>query len=473
MNLADLNDVPLSTPHALARDAYNKASMLFHGYYGDPLSAIDEALLAHPDFLMGHALKAGLILSTTDVRLYPMAAQTLDLAEGYIDTADTRARGHLAAARAWHDGDWDRAASLYGEVLQEHPRDLLALQMAHLADFGMGRAADLRDRTASSLRHWASSNPGYGFVHGMHAFGLEECGDYAAAESIALKGLEHTPRDPWAIHAVAHVHEMRGNVSDGILWLESRREDWQPDNAFSFHNAWHLALYWLELEQHDKVLALYDEQIRPADNDVVLELIDACAMLWRLKLRGVDVGDRWQPVIAQWQSRIDDHLYVFNDLHALMALLAGNQIEDARKLLISIESRRRGSGRQALKAQVAAVHVGRGLLQFAEQRYEQALPELIRGMEHAADFGGSNAQRDLIALTTLRCAERARASSVTASLLQKRLDARPDSPFVWSRLADWRARHDTHSLAEQARIKAERVRSEWLGKIELPHRQVA
>src|SRR5690606_35403144 len=146
------------------------------------------------------------------------------------------------------------------------------------------------------------------------------------AEAMGCKALQINRKDPWAIHAIAHVHEMCGNLSDGIQWLESRREDWLPDNAFSYHNAWHLALYWLELDQYDKVLAVYDELVRPRDNDVILELIDASAMLWRLKLRGVDVGNRWQPVIAQWQSRVDDRLYVFNDLHALMALLAGNRM---------------------------------------------------------------------------------------------------------------------------------------------------
>src|SRR5690606_9177935 len=130
--------------------------------------------------------------------------------------------------------------------------------------------------------------------------------------------------------------------------------------------AWHLALFWLELGEFDKVLVLYDELIRPGDSDVVLELIDASAMLWRLKLRGVDVGSRWQPVMAQWASRVDDRLYVFNDLHALMALLAGERLESARDLVASIESDRRGDGRQAPRAQVAACHVARGLLQFAE-----------------------------------------------------------------------------------------------------------
>src|SRR5690606_6422584 len=114
MSLNDLNGVALSTPDPLARDAWNRASMLFHGYYGDPLAAIDEALLVHPDFAMGHALKAGVVLTTTDVRLYPIAADALEAAKRHVGAHDLRAQGHLAAARAWLDGDLRRAVELYG-----------------------------------------------------------------------------------------------------------------------------------------------------------------------------------------------------------------------------------------------------------------------------------------------------------------------------------------------------------------------
>lgn len=473
MNLNDLNGVSLATAHGLARDAYNRASSLFHGYYGDPLAVIDEAVQAHPDFLMGHALKAGLILSTTDARLYPLAAQTLDVAERYQGTGDERARGHLAAARAWHAGDWNQSEHLYGKVLRLYPRDVLALQMAHLADFLMGRSMSLRDRPAATLKTMTSSDPGYGFVNGMHAFGLEETGDYAAAEQAGQHALQHNRRDPWAIHAVAHVHEMCGNLSDGIRWLEQRREDWIPDNAFSFHNAWHLALYWLELDEYDSVLSIYDELIRPNDSDVVLELIDASAMLWRLHLRNVDVGDRWQSLVAQWRSRVDDRLYVFNDIHALMALLACGESTAARTLVASIESDVRGCGQQAELAQAAASLVARGLFDFAEERYSEALPILVRGHEISFNFGGSNAQRDVIALTILRCAELAGAEAVSATLLMNRLERRPDSPFTWSALADWRTRMADHSAATEARTRADSARGTWLRALEQPRLQVA
>lgn len=465
MSLNDLNGVALSTAHPLARDAWNRASMLFHGYYGDPLAAIDEALQVHPDFAMGHVLKAGVVLTTTDVRLYPLAAEALASANRHAGAGELRAQGHLAAARAWLEGDLQRAVDLYGAVLAAFPRDALALQLAHLGDYLLGDANALRERPAATLVHWDGDAPAYGHVLGMQAFGLEESGDFERAEACGREALARNRRDPWAIHAVVHVFEMQGRLDEGVNWLEQRRDDWLPDNGFAFHNAWHLALYWLELDQHDKVLALHDELVRPANTDVVYELIDASALLWRLHLRGVDVGDRWRDVLAQWRGRVGDRLNVFNDLHALLALLACGELPEARALLADLEARPRGSGRHAAPAREAALDVARGLLAFAEQRHAEALPHLLRGHERSAAFGGSVAQRDLIALTALACAQRAEAAAISARLLQHRLESKPDSPFAWSALAEWRTRHADDMSAGNAHKQAEQARREWLRRV--------
>ena len=61
-----------------------------------------------------------------------------------------------------------------------------------------------------------------GFVRGMQAFGLEESGDYGAAEAAGLHAVEVNPDDVWAVHAVVHVREMQGRVDDGIRFLIDR-----------------------------------------------------------------------------------------------------------------------------------------------------------------------------------------------------------------------------------------------------------
>ena len=54
------------------------------------------------------------------------------------------------------------------------------------------------------------------------------------------------------------------------------------------------------------------------ENSDKYEELDAAALLWRLNLLGVDVGDRWEPA-AQ------DTLYAFNDVHAMMTFVSDNR----------------------------------------------------------------------------------------------------------------------------------------------------
>ena len=147
----------------------------------------------------------------------------------------------------------------------------------------------LRDRVAQVLPTWDTSTPGYGYVLGMYAFGLEETALYSRAEDIGRRALDINRRDAWAVHAVTHVMEMQGRLRDGIDWLTSRESDWSVNNGFAFHNWWHLALFHLEAGNFARVLELYDQRIRATPSQVPLEMIDATALLWRLELR---VGER-------------------------------------------------------------------------------------------------------------------------------------------------------------------------------------
>ena len=50
-------------------------------------------------------------------------------------------------------------------------------------------------------------------------------------------------------------------------------------------------------------------------------MLDASALLWRLYLEGEDTGARFGALADAWVSRtVDEPWYVFNDMHAVMAL---------------------------------------------------------------------------------------------------------------------------------------------------------
>lgn len=428
MPLSDCRDVPLSTASGRALAQYEAACELLLGYFGNPLAVIETALADEPDFVSGHCLRAAMMIIATEKAAEPMLRDAVTAAEALFTVANDRERGHIRAARAWLDGDFGRAVKLYGDVLFDWPRDVLALQVAHLGDFYLGRSAMLRDRITRALAGWNESDPGYGFVLGMHAFGLEETGDYDRAEVTGRLAIGINPRDPWAVHAVAHVMEMQGRATDGIGWLGGSSRHWRTDNAFAFHNWWHLALFHLDLGQHRQAVELYDSVIRSQSSPIVLEMIDATALLWRLHLLGADVGSRWAELADQWEGLCDDAYYAFNDVHAMMAFVADGRDAAARYLLDVLTREAAGSGSNAVMTREVGLPLCRALDCFGRGEWDQALDGLLMVRPVAQRMGGSHAQRDVIALTAVEAALRGGGSTVARALIAERLDAKPFSP---------------------------------------------
>jgi tetratricopeptide (TPR) repeat protein len=451
MNFTDRRGMPVSSAQRDAIDACDDAIELFHGYYGNPIEALDRAIALDPGAVLPRVAKAGILLTTSEKALEPAAAAEIDEAVRHAATANARELGHIAACRAWLDGDWRRAVRAWGDVLLDHPRDTLALQLAHLGDFFLGQSQMLRDRVARVLPYWRDSAPGYGYVLGMHAFGLEECGDYARAEQAGRHALEVNARDPWAVHAVAHVMEMQGRLPEGIEWLESRAPDWSVDNGFAFHNWWHLALYYLDLGETGKVLDLYDRRIRPARSQVILEMIDATAMLWRLHLRGVDVGERWQELADSWEPLAADGHYAFNDVHAMMAFVAAGREEAERTLLATLRARAdRSGGTNAVMTREVGLPVCVALRAFGRGEWDVAI-EMLRPVRLVASrAGGSHAQRDILSLTLIEAALRAGEAKLARALAAERTQVKPTSPFNWRLTARAQALLGEHAGATQA-----------------------
>ena len=323
---------PVSGP-ADAIPRYDHALDRLLRYHPDVVDATTSLNEAAPDFPMGHVLAAYLSLSSTDAPDVPAARSAAAELAG-VDR-NQREGAHQAVIDSWLAGDWHGASRRLDDLLVRWPTDLLALLVGHQLDFYLGNARNLRDRVGRSIRSVDPGHPHYGFVCGMHAFGLEESGQYELAEDRGMSALATNPDDVWAVHAVVHTYEMRGLVDDGIRFLRAREPDWTGDNMFTVHNWWHLALYLLETDRIDDVLAVYDQHIHHEGSaGVPLEMLDASALLWRLYLAGADTGDRFGPLADAWATRVDSEpWYVFNDLHAVMAFAGAGRLDDARAVV--------------------------------------------------------------------------------------------------------------------------------------------
>ncbi len=465
MALVDCRGVPVSTNNSRCLRFYEQAVELAAGYYLDPLAVLQTALDEEPGFAAAHCLRAALMVTSTDKSTLPMLRESIESIENLGRRANDRERAHAAAARVWLHGDFAGSVRRYGEILLDYPHDLLALQVAHLGDFYLGASTMLRDRVAQVMPLWDTTVPGYHYVLGMYAFGLEETGAYSRAEDVGRRALEMNAQDPWAVHAVAHVMEMQGRLRDGIDWLTVRERDWATNNGFAFHNWWHLALYHLDIGDVAQVLALYDTKIRATSSQVPLEMIDASALLWRLQIRGVHVGDRWRALAESWEQCAEDAYYAFNDVHAVMAFVAAHRLDLANKTLAAMERRAVGTHTNAMMTRDVGLPLAHALVSFVLGHYDEAVELLLPIRTIANRFGGSHAQRDLIHLTLVEAALRGGKLKLARALVAERTQLKASSPFNWQLSARVYDSFGEASVAARARESAETRRKAHIGAL--------
>lgn len=405
MTFKDLRGEALTTVHASSALAYDQTLDLFNSFRADPLAVITPALEQDPDFVSGHLLLAGMMLGTYDPQMNAPAGASLDLAAASPLAPNGREQSLHAALRVWADGDMDAGNRQLDRHLIEHPRDLLALQLAHTADLALGRTTMLRDRIARVLPDWSESDAGYGYVLGMQAFGLEECFAYEQAEDIGRRAVSLQPHDTWAVHAVAHVCEMQGRAADGIQWMNETRGAWEANNGLAVHNHWHLALMHLARGEHAAALALYDKAVVPAPTALALDLADASALLWRLAMRGVDVGQRWQSLAQRWRAQGLFGAVGFLDLHAAISFAAAGD-DEGMALLARVGADAAARPGAFAEWSAVALPACEAVAAMVAGQHARCVDILLPVLPVAQALGGSHAQRDLLALTAQEAAKR-------------------------------------------------------------------
>ena len=193
------------------------------------------------------------------------------------------------------------------------------------------------------------------------------------------------------------------------------------------HNGWHLALFLIEQGRGGEVLADYDRFAAPRlADDMTLDRCDAAALLWRLELAGVDVGDRWGPVARAWRAHADDHVLAFNDLHAALAAARSPDPDDAKRLRRSLDAYERdGRGHNRKVTAEVGRRLIEGMLHYGAGSDAQAIEAILPARAEAFRIGGSHAQRDIVNLTLIAAAERSGQWRLARALLAERAALRP------------------------------------------------
>jgi hypothetical protein len=384
-------------------------------YLGNPVSSADaEALAAVDEFVGGFIgyetraanvvrnaaalpdhgllnLYAGVLFMLLEspqgpVRARPFLDRALaaDLNERELRTADFLA--------AWIRGDIPAAETLGAAVARDWPRDLVMVKLCQYLAFTRGDFAGMLRIALSSL----PAAEDVAQMHGMAAFGYEECHLLADAERAARRALEMRRAEPWAHHALAHVMITQGRIDEGARFLEGASETWEGLNSFmATHNWWHLCLFYLSQGRGEAVLRAFDAHCWAGDKNYSQDQVGAVSLLARAELAGIDVGGRWGEVAQRIAARGIDDEQPFLALQYLYALIRAGRAE-APALLAAIRQRAATAPAFARGAWAdAALPAAQGLAAYLAGEHPAAIRELGAALPQLSQIGGSHAQRDL------------------------------------------------------------------------------
>lgn len=399
--------------------------------------ALATLLTADPHHVRGWAVKglAAMILARRE--LVASAQEALATARTCLDASSTQDERDYVTALAFAVAfDFRGAWSTLERVLARDPEDAMALKLSHSLRFMRGDREGMLESSARVIGRYPRDNPHYGYALGMHAFSLEEAGDYANAEGLGRTGVALAPDDAWGIHAVAHVHEMTGRAQTGLDWLVGNEPNVSHCNNFAGHVFWHRALFHLELGQPAAALALYDDAVRAERTDDFRDVANAASLLARLELDSVNVGTRWQELAEIAERRIGDGSLVFADLHYMLALTGAGRTREARQLAGTMEAPGDAyRGDQNDLADETGAPIALALAAFRAGRYVNAAHLLEAARPRLQHIGGSHAQRDVFDLVLIESAVRGGLNTMAEKLLQERLAARGENRFAQARLA--------------------------------------
>lgn len=349
-----------------------------------------------------------------------------------VSGINRREQGLLSLLKAWQQYDHERVMQIGRQLCAEFPRDLPLLKVVQYHAFNAADAQTMLELALAAEPH----NPQLAPIHSMIAFGHEQSHNIAEAEQAAHRALAIDPNEPWAHHALAHVHLSRGSIDDGLAILSQSAPSWEGLNSFMFtHNWWHVALF--EIARGDVIVALkiHDERCWGVQPDYSQDQIGAVSLLARLELAEVDVDDRWQALLPFLETRADDVIQPFLSLQYLYGLArAGSTVAD------DLLDRIRAQGDSPVVAQdrrlwlEVGIPAAEGLMAHARGDMQSAARTLGSVRSQMWRVGGSHAQRDLFEQILLDARIHAGQWQLARRTMEQRLQWEPENPLLKRRL---------------------------------------
>ncbi|MEQ1753323.1 MAG: tetratricopeptide repeat protein [Micropepsaceae bacterium] len=387
--------------------------------YGPDLGVLFPAARAEPACALASAYAGLLHMSLEAAEGYRAAAPFLATAQSHAGHVTQREQAIVDAALAWSRQDYPSSLKAFERATELAPPDIVAAKWGQYLAFNLGDAPAMLRLARNIMPQHRNTAEAWG----MLAFAQEQSHQLHLAEDSCREALALNPHDAWAQHALAHVYETHGRLDEGISFFEAAAPGWNDRSIFMReHNYWHLALFHLDRDEPNAALKIYDDHLWGSWPEFAQEQIGAISMLWRLELRGVDTGERWQPVIKKVLERGREHIWPFHDLHYVFAIARSGSAAGAEEFLLSLKRKAAsiGGAWSAVAAPAAAA-----LVAYCQGRYAES-SDLLTGVVPSLHLiGGSHAQRDIFVQTWIDASLRANNVSAVAHALDERQRARP------------------------------------------------
>ncbi len=356
-----------------------------------------------PETLMTQACAATYFIYAQDEANLTTAEGFLQKAESLSKGATPREQSYVSALRLFHGKHFQEALATLELHTGQWPRDLLAAKVSEFLYYTLGQHhCGLRFRDhMERLEKSNSESAGY---WSMCSFATELCGDYHTAQDEAERSLSLDENQPWAQHTLAHITSRRGKGLHGIAYMEEALPLWrQANRGIHSHNAWHLALMYLDQMKLEKIHALLKSDLWGIMPDAVFEQLDTIALLWRLDLAGEPAPDNlWAEVAAKAEAHAGQCFIPFIDGHLVYALARAGNTDAA---MAAVQKARLRAEADDVEARDVWAPVGADFVaacaDFGAGKFREAVTQLMPVAGLIPMVGGSDAQDDLFRLALI------------------------------------------------------------------------
>lgn len=369
----------------------------------DVVDHLKLAIKEDPECAIAHATLGLMMHGAKHVGIQPLVGKSLEKAKQFSSGTNEREQLYIEALSHASAGQLTQSIACYQSILEQYPTDGFALSLCQSELFWLGDMQQSLAVSSSVASHWNESIAGYGDFLAMHAFDLEEAGDFAKAEKCGRKAVELNQSNVWAAHAVAHVLYMQGRHTEGVDWIAGVQDHWDGIGQIQFHVWWHKCLCHLELGEHDAVLEGYDQWVRNTDHalvqsmpDLYIDLQNGASLLWRLEHAGINVGARWNEMAELVRLRFNDFSSPFTSAHFALILAAVGDFNACDQLVEAMQEFA-ASNDMTLTDHYSkgAIPAAQAAIAHRQKDYKRVVELLYPARFNLGMMGGSHAQQDI------------------------------------------------------------------------------